>query len=476
VRGIGDRDTCAVLLDLCQDALRSSGDDMVLRSRLQSQVIMLSSELSHVPHESEEAAENLRVAEAAGDVLAVVEALHALQMVSAGPLTAARRLEIADRIERLCREAELVDYLAWPLAWRVDVFFQLGQRPALDNAIARLEEYADRRNDALATWRGKLARATLAQHEGRFNEAVRLGSEALELSALGGHQGADFQYRILVSQCRLKTAGGPVEDALLGTPIGPDAFHMYAAMTSVDLGDFERAAALFELALPAMDEINGSDLQVATHAASAMVAWALGRADVAPTIYAALEPFADELGVSASGQAASMGSVSRYLGQMAALTADWDRVEVDFARAMRRNLETGARAELAETRFDWATALLRHGLARDRERATAMLEASARGAAELGMEPLRERAAAGLAALKGERSPLTDRELEVAGLVADGLTNKEVATRLRLSVRTAENHLLNVMNKLGLDNRAQVAAWFTRTRWPAEALPEDRRA
>ena len=48
--------------------------------------------------------------------------------------------------------------------------------------------------------------------------------------------------------------------------------------------------------------------------------------------------------------------------------------------------------------------------------------------------------------------------------MAEGLTNKEVATRLRLSVRTAENHVLNVMNKLGLDNRAQVAAWFTRSR------------
>jgi non-specific serine/threonine protein kinase len=54
--------------------------------------------------------------------------------------------------------------------------------------------------------------------------------------------------------------------------------------------------------------------------------------------------------------------------------------------------------------------------------------------------------------------------LEVTALVADGLTNKEIATRLTLSVRTAENHVLNVMNKLGLDNRAQVAAWFTRTR------------
>ena len=79
------------------------------------------------------------------------------------------------------------------------------------------------------------------------------------------------------------------------------------------------------------------------------------------------------------------------------------------------------------------------------------------------MEPLRERASAGLAAVKGGRSPLTDRELEVAALVADGLTNKEVATQLHLSVRTAENHVLNVMNKLGLDNRAQVAAWFIRS-------------
>ena len=80
------------------------------------------------------------------------------------------------------------------------------------------------------------------------------------------------------------------------------------------------------------------------------------------------------------------------------------------------------------------------------------------------MEPLRRRAADAVAALKAGRSPLTARELEVVSLVTEGLTNKEVAARLRVSVRTAENHVLNVMNKLGLDNRAQVAAWFTRSR------------
>ena len=204
----------------------------------------------------------------------------------------------------------------------------------------------------------------------------------------------------------------------------------------------------------------------------AKVAWSLDRDDAAPAIYAALAPFAEELGTSSSLVVASLGSVSRYLGQMATLMRDWPRVEVDFARAMRRNLETGARGEVAETRFDWATALLRHGQGRDRERARAMLDAAARAATELGMEPLARRAADTLATSKAGPGPLTTRELEIAALAAEGLTNKEIATRLRLSVRTAENHVLNVMNKLGLDNRAQVAAWYTRTgsRGPSPAI------
>jgi DNA-binding CsgD family transcriptional regulator len=464
VRGIADRDTCEILLDFCRDALRNVGDDPVLRSRLQSQTIMLSSDLSRVPTEGSEADENVLVAEGSGDIRAFVDALHAMQMVAAGPLNASRRLEIADRVERLCLDANLEDDLAWPLAWRVDVYFQLGQRPALDNAIARLEEYADRRRDALATWRATMARAAVAQHEGRFDEAVRLGTVAREMAARGNHQAADFLYRLLVYTCRMKTGQGSFDEVLRGRGGGPDVFPIFWAMVATSSGDLETAAPLFELAMPAMDVLDGSHLQVVTGMAFATVAWSLDRADVAPMVYAGLEPFANELAVASSGQATSGGSVSRYLGQMAALMGDWDRVEVDFARAMRRNLETGARAEVGETRFDWATALLRRGQARDRERASAMLEAAARDATELGMEPLRRAAADALATLKGGRSPLTDRELEVAALVAEGLTNKEVATSLRLSVRTAENHVLNVMNKLGLDNRAQVAAWFTRTR------------
>jgi non-specific serine/threonine protein kinase len=51
------------------------------------------------------------------------------------------------------------------------------------------------------------------------------------------------------------------------------------------------------------------------------------------------------------------------------------------------------------------------------------------------------------------------RELEVAHLVADGLTNKEIGARLYLSVRTVESHVRNLLIKLGLTNRTQLATW-----------------
>ena len=55
---------------------------------------------------------------------------------------------------------------------------------------------------------------------------------------------------------------------------------------------------------------------------------------------------------------------------------------------------------------------------------------------------------------------LTAREQEVAALVADGLTNRAVASRLHLSERTVENHVLHACTKLGLANRTQLARWI----------------
>ncbi|RSD10496.1 hypothetical protein EIY87_37240 [Amycolatopsis eburnea] len=59
-------------------------------------------------------------------------------------------------------------------------------------------------------------------------------------------------------------------------------------------------------------------------------------------------------------------------------------------------------------------------------------------------------------------TPLTEREGEVAFLIADGRSNQEIADRLVISRRTAEGHVNRILRKLGFDSRAQVAAWAAR--------------
>ncbi len=60
--------------------------------------------------------------------------------------------------------------------------------------------------------------------------------------------------------------------------------------------------------------------------------------------------------------------------------------------------------------------------------------------------------------------PLTGRELEVAGLVAAGLTNQAIARQLAIAPRTAEAHVENIRRKLQVRSRAQIAAWVTERR------------
>ena len=64
---------------------------------------------------------------------------------------------------------------------------------------------------------------------------------------------------------------------------------------------------------------------------------------------------------------------------------------------------------------------------------------------------------AGLPARDGPDSELTSREREVIGLLAHGLTNREIGEQMFVSESTAKFHVHNVMRKLGVRRRAEVA-------------------
>lgn len=61
-----------------------------------------------------------------------------------------------------------------------------------------------------------------------------------------------------------------------------------------------------------------------------------------------------------------------------------------------------------------------------------------------------------------DQSVLSRRELDVLRLVADGLSNKEIGSRLSITEGTVKNHVHNALAKLGMDNRIQAAAYIVR--------------
>lgn len=60
---------------------------------------------------------------------------------------------------------------------------------------------------------------------------------------------------------------------------------------------------------------------------------------------------------------------------------------------------------------------------------------------------------------KEKHGGLTERERQVAGFIAQGKSNREIAAALFVGERTIETHVSNILSKLGFDARTQIAAW-----------------
>jgi DNA-binding NarL/FixJ family response regulator len=96
----------------------------------------------------------------------------------------------------------------------------------------------------------------------------------------------------------------------------------------------------------------------------------------------------------------------------------------------------------------------------DVDEAAAVATSARSIATELGMQPLARDCTTLLDRIGGGATgPLTPREREVAALVAQGLTNRQIATSAHISERTAESHVQHILTKLGFATRTQIASW-----------------
>jgi DNA-binding CsgD family transcriptional regulator len=158
-----------------------------------------------------------------------------------------------------------------------------------------------------------------------------------------------------------------------------------------------------------------------------------------------------------------LAAVSASEGTLAVATRDHDAARCSFEDALDLLAACDAPFETGRVRLDLAAALSALGR---RDQARREIEAAIADFEETGADWERARAEAMLSKVRRSRAmlpaeatdtplgELSERELEVLSLVAEGLTNQDIAQHLVLSEHTVNRHVANILRKLGLPSRA----------------------
>ena len=189
----------------------------------------------------------------------------------------------------------------------------------------------------------------------------------------------------------------------------------------------------------------------------------LGRPDEADRV---LRPF-EEL-AQLRARRSAMAAAGRARGFLEATRHRPDAARAALMGSVEHLEGLGLPFEEAQTRLEYGRFLRHIG---QRRRAVCELSAARSLFAALGAQPFRDRCDSELghdprSAPLASQPPLTPRQLIVARAVASGKSNRDIATELYISVKTVEFHVNQILMRLGVDSRAEVAAALATSRHP----------
>lgn len=443
----------AVATPLCDNALRHETSPAT-RARLLAQRSHLAFYRGEQHRLDELSRDALDLARRSGDDRALAEALHARQEACPGPAGRAERLGLATEMIDLAQRTRSPRGAMWGSLWRIHALVESGELAAAQEELPALAVACDRVGGQVPRWHLEVVTACLAQAQGRFAEAQEVGRRAYDRMRVIEREPASGAYFAL--QCGLACHLGPTEDGLalarhFHDP--PPRFRLLSKLTRAflllragfrdeALEWYRRTGPLDEWDLPAFFVLPGLVDGV-------LVTSGLGLTEELRSLLPRLAEFRGEH--AAGNGVAYMGPVSLALGRgHLALGAHEDAV-AELTKAVDEASFAGAPAFAAEARWYLASAL--RALGRD---ADAEQRAADRAIRALGMTAF-------------TTTELSSREHEVARLVTEGLTNRQIAHRLVISERTAQNHVQHILTKLGFSTRSQIAAWMsTRPSTPAD--------
>lgn len=390
--------------------------------------------------------------------------LEGYALVCEGDLvTGMRRLDEAVAIA-LSGEAEILVCVAWACCYLIAACEQVRDYDRAGEWCERVGEFCERHGIALPLSVCKAKYAGVLTWQGRWEEAEdELRSAAEGLAASRPPLVGDA----LVRLAELRRRQGRLDEAdeLFGRCEGKPLAVLGRAEVALDRARPSEAAELAERFLRVFPDRNrtercaGLELAVRAHCA-------LGDHELARDALAQLGEIAARAGTRPLRAAALTAEAT-----IATATGDHDTARRSLEDALDLLAMSGAPFESARARLDLGVVLA--ALGRDQP-ARREIEAARTAFRALGANGALAQAEALLAALgptlagtptsatDGLLARLSPRELEVLALVAEGLTNHEIAGRLALSEHTVHRHMTNILRKLGLPSRAAAASLAAR--------------
>jgi len=257
-----------------------------------------------------------------------------------------------------------------------------------------------------------------------------------------------------------------MRDRLTGQAASARSFSesdLMIGLAALTAGDLDRAQSYLRDGLVLPIVTGGSVFWNARLALATELALAV---EDAPRISAVRDALIEWSGLQANYTTAIyLGPCDYYLGRLEAAQGDFDPAIGHLEAALAFADRVGARPQAMATRAELATALRRRHDPGDLGRADALLNEAAEiaHALQLGQwaGELEARRGGGSAAPHDDR--LTPREQAVVELLATGCTNREIADRLHMSVKTVERHLSNLYRRLGVANRTEAVTAVLRS-------------
>ena len=428
-----------------------------VESRLHAQLSVVRHHQERFVEAMDELATAERLAAESGDAHAQASALQARLLAVAG---LSRTDDILDLSERLLEAAIASDSFHVELMarnWMVEAHLRRGEPFQARHDIDALHVLAARTGNRLAVWNAHLSTAGLEHALGGFDAAMAAATRARGSLAEGDRPVAEIYYASQVMLVAMDRAAPPPDPELpRRIVIGVELIaHAMVGRYYVSVGDMTSARAAYDLVRSHLAEVPLDRRGLPILTGATVLAAAVGDDAGLRTIRSRLVAFEGVLIANALGAA---GPVDHFLSVAELALGDLDAAVAHAQAAVETCARAGFGPWVARARLQLAEALQGRDAAKVATAAREQAELALAGADQFGMAAVRAGAERILVGL-GARARLTPREREIAGLVADGATNREIARSLVLSERTVDTHVQNILAKLDFQSRTQIAAW-----------------